>query len=235
MTERAEVAPADPRETKRPGWLELVVGLAVLAAVAYGTPRLLDPLGITGLPRALTLAALSGVAGILGFAAAVAVRRIGPALFGLRSTSMRWLLWGVAGGLLALIVSRVIGVIIMLTGAQPETIQDVYTESGSSGAFSVVLSLLFLAVLTPLGEELTFRGVVTTVLLRYGAVVGVVGSSLIFAIMHGINVIFFTALVVGLVAGEMRRRSGSVWPSVVVHVVNNGVSQLIALALAGAL
>jgi membrane protease YdiL (CAAX protease family) len=60
----------------------------------------------------------------------------------------------------------------------------------------------------PLGEELAFRGVVTTALLRYGALVGVVGSALIFAVMHGINVVFVAALIAGLITAELRRRSG---------------------------
>ena len=42
-------------------------------------------------------------------------------------------------------------------------------------------------------------------------------------------------LVVGLVAGELRRRSGSVWPGVVTHLVHNAMAQVVALAFAGVL
>ncbi|RCK70293.1 CPBP family intramembrane metalloprotease [Desertihabitans brevis] len=227
-------APDRPRTA--PGWPELLVGLAVLALVAYGTaPLVLTPLGLEGVARGLALGALSGVAGIIAFLVALALRVRRPEAFGVRGTTVRWLLLGALGGLVALVVARIIGVITLLLGIQPENIQQPYTEAGSAGVWSVVLSLLFLALLTPLGEELLFRGVVTTVLLRYGAVVGVVGSAVVFALMHGINAVSFSALVVGLVAGELRRRSGSVWPGVVVHVVNNAVSQLIALLLAGLL
>ncbi len=41
-----------------------------------------------------------------------------------------------------------------------------------------------------------------------------------------------TALIVGLVAAELRRRSDSVWPGVVVHIVNNLIGQALALILA---
>nr|WP_255646099.1 CPBP family glutamic-type intramembrane protease [Actinoplanes polyasparticus] len=54
---------------------------------------------------------------------------------------------------------------------------------------------------------------------------------MIFALAHGINPAFVTALVVGLIAAEVRRRSDSIWPGVLVHVVNNLVGQLIALAV----
>lgn len=58
-------------------------------------------------------------------------------------------------------------------------------------------------------------------LLRYGAVVAVVVSSIVFALFHGVNLALPSALIVGLVAGEVARRSGSVWPAVVIHVINN--------------
>jgi membrane protease YdiL (CAAX protease family) len=62
-------------------------------------------------------------------------------------------------------------------------------------------------------------GVVTNALLRYGPFIGVAGSALIFALFHGTNLVFPAALVAGLITGEVFRRSGSVWPAVVVHVV----------------
>lgn len=87
---------------------------------------------------------------------------------------------------------------------------------------SLILATVFLGLLTPLGEELLFRGVIANVLLRHGRpVFGVVSSALIFAYMHGINIVFPAALVMGLVGAELLRRSGSVWPAVVVHVVFN--------------
>ena len=86
---------------------------------------------------------------------------------------------------------------------------------------TVLLATVFLGILTPIGEEFLFRGVVTNALLRYGPFIGVVGSALVFALLHGINVIFPAALVAGLIAGEVFRRSRSIWPAEIVHVVFN--------------
>lgn len=47
------------------------------------------------------------------------------------------------------------------------------------------------------------------------------GSAVIFALIHGINIVFPAALVVGLINAELLRHSGSVWPAVIVHVVFN--------------
>jgi uncharacterized protein len=58
-------------------------------------------------------------------------------------------------------------------------------------------------------------------LLRYGSFVGVVGSTMIFSLGHGINIVFPVAVVGGLATAEIFRRSGSVWPAVIVHVVLN--------------
>lgn len=77
------------------------------------------------------------------------------------------------------------------------------------------------------GEELLFRGVVTSALLRWGPVVGVVGSAFVFAVMHFNVAVAITAFVVGLIAAELRRRSDSIWPAFVVHVVNNLAANLI--------
>ncbi|BBG00114.1 MULTISPECIES: CPBP family intramembrane glutamic endopeptidase [Pseudonocardia] len=222
--------------TGPPGWPEIVVGLAVLAVVAYGSgPLIITPLGLSPVAHGLALGALSGIAGIAGFLAALGLRIRSLEAFGVRATTLRWLLIGVGGGVLAFVLVRILGIVMFALGIVPENIQESYTDAGSAGAWSVALSLVFLALLTPLGEELIFRGVLTTALLRYGAVVAVVGSALVFALMHGLNAVFFTALIVGLVAGELRRRSGSIWPAVAAHAVNNALAQAIALALAGVL
>ncbi|MDZ4877214.1 MAG: hypothetical protein CLLPBCKN_006649 [Chroococcidiopsis cubana SAG 39.79] len=109
---------------------------------------------------------------------------------------------------------------IGITG-NTENIQGVYVQGGSGGTLSLVLATVFLGLLTPLGEELVFRGVITTALLRHGVVLGVVGSTLIFAIAHGFNIVFPAAVVAGLATTEIYRRSGSIWTAVVVHVVFN--------------
>jgi membrane protease YdiL (CAAX protease family) len=91
---------------------------------------------------------------------------------------------------------------------------------------SLILATLFLGLLTPLGEELLFRGVIANVLLRHGSVFGVVSSALIFAFMHGINIVFPAALVMGLVGAELLCRTGLVWPAIIIHVVWCGLWSL---------
>ena len=82
------------------------------------------------------------------------------------------------------------------------------------------------AGLTGLGEEVFFRGVVANVLWKYGAWAGVLVSALIFAVVHGFNLILPIAFVVGVVNAIIFRRSGSIWPCVIVHVMYNGISNV---------
>lgn len=214
--------PAASDRPVRPGWIEVIVGLAVLAAVGFAFPILvLRPLQLSTAVGGIVAAFLSGGAGLAGFAAAALIRIRSWRAFGVRGTTWRWLLLGVAGGLVALLAKIIIiPLFVALTGV-PQDTQEGYAAGASGGALFLVLMALSLAVFTPIGEELLFRGVVTTALLRYGPIIGVVGSSVIFALLHGINVVLPAALIVGLITAELRRRSGSIWPGVIVHAVNN--------------
>ncbi len=95
------------------------------------------------------------------------------------------------------------------------------------------LAWLYFGFGAPLQEELIFRGLLQTVLARNlsasgetsarNGVAAVVGAAILFALVH-FAVGPWTAavaLVLGLLAGELRRRSGSVFPAVFVHVIFN--------------
>ena len=71
----------------------------------------------------------------------------------------------------------------------------------------------------------------TNALARYGPWVAVLGSSTIFALAHGINYILPVAFVVGVVAALLLRRTGSIWPGVTVHAVNNAYSLIVPAIL----
>lgn len=212
----ASRVPAD-----RPGWAEVSVGLIVLSVVGFGGGALIAQLPIEPVVIGLIFTALTGVACLVGFCAAFLLRIRSLQAFGVRGASIQWLLLAVVIGLIAFVAkSGAIVLYIWATGDDTSP-QEIYATGASGGLWTAILATCFFSFLTPLGEEFLFRGVVANALLRYGAFVGVVGSALIFAIFHGINLVFPAALVVGLVAGEVFRRSGSVWPAVVVHAVVN--------------
>ncbi|WP_236541115.1 CPBP family intramembrane glutamic endopeptidase [Spiractinospora alimapuensis] len=215
----------------RPGWPEVVVGLLTMVAAILVLP-FFGPWGLDldAVAFGLVVAAWSGVGGLAGFTAAALIRLRSFAPFGVRRTTWRWMLAGVVGGLVALLVKAAVTVAVTtLTDFGDTNPQGMYYDAAGGGVVALALTFLFLAVLTPVGEEFLFRGVLTNALLRYGPVVGVVGSSVVFALFHGINIILPAALVVGVIAAELMRRSGSIWPAVAVHAVNNMALPLLVL------
>jgi membrane protease YdiL (CAAX protease family) len=54
----------------------------------------------------------------------------------------------------------------------------------------------------------------------------VIVSTPVFAVMHGFSVVFPVALVLGTVTAMIYHHSGSIWPAVMLHAVNNGIALL---------
>ncbi|WP_047868685.1 CPBP family intramembrane glutamic endopeptidase [Nocardiopsis sp. RV163] len=230
MTSPSTAQRMDPTKP-RPGWVELSVGLAIMALIAFVLAPQLGRLGMSDPTAGIVGGVVSGGGGLLAFAAAALVRRRSWEAFGVRRTTVRWLLIGLAAGLVAF-AARVVAVYLVTLIIDVETdTQASYAAGAGAGLVSLALMMLTLAVLTPIGEEFLFRGVVTSALLRYGALVGVVGSAVVFALMHGINEVLPAAVIVGLIAGELYRRSGSIWPGVLMHALYNAIT-LALLALA---
>lgn len=217
-----------------PGWAEIVVGLLVMAMVSYGFGSQIHRLGLHPTANGLVFASLSGVAGLLSFLVAASLRVRDLPAFGIRGTTRRWLLIAVGVGVAAVIAKLALWAVTAQSLQGSSHVQDVYVAGGRGGTGALVLATALLGILTPVGEEFLFRGVVTTALLRYGAPIAVVGSAFVFALMHGINAILPVALIEGLLAAEVYRRSGSIWTAVGVHVVYNLPSVPLMVLSAGA-
>ncbi len=217
--------------TPRPGWIEMSVGLAVMALIVFVFAPYLGSLGMSGPTSGIVGGVVSGGGGLLAFAAAALVRRRSWEAYGVRRTTARWLLVGLAAGLGAFAARAVVVYLVTLIIDVETDTQSSYGAAAGAGLVSLTLAMLTLAVLTPIGEEFLFRGVVTSGLLRYGTLIGVVGSAVVFALMHGINEVLPAAVIVGLIAAELYRRSGSIWPGVLMHALYNAISLgLLALA-----
>ncbi|MFD9739252.1 CPBP family intramembrane glutamic endopeptidase [Umezawaea sp. NPDC059074] len=222
----------EPTATRptHPGWPEVLAAAVTYALVYLAGPPLVDRLvGDSAVASGLTYAALSGVMGLLAFAAAFMIRIREWPVFGVRAAPARWLLIAVGLGVGAVVLSQIASVtVIALLGDRAADVQEEYREAASAGPVALVLQLLFLAVLTPLGEELAFRSVLTNALSRYGAWVSGVVSTLVFAAVHGLNLTLVPAIVVGGINAYLFLRTRSVWPGVIVHAVNNGASTVLA-------
>lgn len=166
-----------------------------------------------------------------GVAAAVAglIRVRSTAALGLIRPAGRWLLIGAACGFLGFLVNRVVVLVYVGVTGDVTNPQQGMADTAMGGVWwQFGLLLLFGAVLTPIGEELLFRGIGFGWLRRWGFLLAAVVSSAIFGLAHGLNVVLPAAVLLGLVHAWLYERSGSIWPAVVSHAVNNGIVFILA-------
>ncbi len=106
----------------------------------------------------------------------------------------------------------------------------VNTDTGAQGYDNspAAIALLFFstAVMPAFMEEFVYRGVVLGMLRRFGNGVAVVGSSLLFGLMHGNIVQIPFAFIVGLVLAYLVTKTGSIWVGVALHFANNAYACL---------
>jgi membrane protease YdiL (CAAX protease family) len=202
-----------------PGW-SLVIFLLALPVIGFVVLWFLpnhEMMTVLGAFFAVGLLAVIVAVAPLGKAA-------GPAL-GLRPAHWKYPVLGAVGTLaLSVAVSQI--------GIEPEGVKQVI--EGVREPRQLIQSLLFLAVLAPVVEELVFRGLLYGWIAgRWGGWPAVIVSSLAFAGAHWEPAHVVLVLPLGLLFGWLRRRTDSLLPSLVAHIVNNGFALLAAVYLPG--
>jgi uncharacterized protein len=108
-----------------------------------------------------------------------------------------------------------------------EVSQDI-KQLGANTSLALRLPLAVLVIsIGPMVEELLFRSVLLSAIARYtGNGVAIVLSALLFACVHLPDLSFLwyalpNLALLGLILGWLRVQSGSIWPAVVAHGMNN--------------
>lgn len=87
----------------------------------------------------------------------------------------------------------------------------------------LLLNLLIIALIPAVGEELTFRGVLQQSLTRkMNPHIAIILSAAIFSFIHFQFYGFLPRMFLGILLGYMFYISGSLWPNILMHFVNNG-------------
>ena len=201
------------------GWC-LVIFLFALPVIGFVIVRFLpdhETMTILGAFFAIGLLAVILAVAPLGWAAF-------PAL-GLRPAPWKYAIFGALGTL-------ALSVAVSQLGIEPQGMKQVVEIVREP--HQLMLSLLLLAVLAPFVEELIFRGLLYGWIAgRWGGLPAWIVSSIAFAAAHYEPAHAILVLPLGVLFGWLRRRTDSLLPSLVAHVINNGFALLAAVYLPG--
>lgn len=88
-------------------------------------------------------------------------------------------------------------------------------------AVGIVLSFINVALVPAVCEEFLFRGCVLSSLLPYGKTTAIIGSAMMFALMHNNFWQFFYTFIAGIILGAVYVYTGSIWAGTFIHLFNN--------------
>jgi membrane protease YdiL (CAAX protease family) len=93
-----------------------------------------------------------------------------------------------------------------------------------------IVNGIVIAVIAPIVEELTFRGLGYSLLARYGRWVAIIGTGIAFGLAHGLVQAFPFLAAFGIGLAYLRSRVDSVYPGMIVHGLFNAVALTVAVA-----
>lgn len=123
-----------------------------------------------------------------------------------------------AASIFASLVVNIIRFVLSKSGIQMTTPAFNVPWDSPVGALFMILAIV---VVAPVTEEIICRGVLLTVFRRFGNVFAVVGSSLIWALLHGNLVQGVPVFLMGLIFGMLALKSESIIPTIILHSINN--------------
>jgi uncharacterized protein len=223
-----------PSADRRPGvdvgkltaWLTLIAVASVLAygdRAASGKPPKNAVYHYDTAAGSLILYAI-----IFGIVLAIARRGNMRQLFALRRPRSWWRAIGWAILVLVLVSALNAALNPFLHPGREQGYTPNGWQANHAGAFA--LNFFTIAVIAPIVEELTFRGLGFSLLLPFGTPVAVLGIGLAFGLWHGL--IQALPVLVGFGAGLawIRARSDSVYPGMALHAVFNAIALAVAVS-----
>jgi membrane protease YdiL (CAAX protease family) len=110
-------------------------------------------------------------------------------------------------------------------------VSEVYSElvgltTESYALYEIILLFISTAIVPGIVEEILFRGAVMSNLAPYGKTTALLGSALLFGLMHQNYYQLLYATVAGLVLGYAYMRTGNILCPILIHFSNNAFSVL---------
>lgn len=151
--------------------------------------------------------------------------------FGWRLPSLRFLVAAALIGIAAWVPAREITVIQSMILPPPDSlIETAEAMAKTLAAMPWWHVILILAVVPAVCEELLFRGFLLTGLMRsLKPWPAILVSAAVFAVFHFVFFKFALTAAMGVLLAYLFRRSGSVFPGMMVHLLHNGIGVLTSL------
>lgn len=166
-------------------------------------------------------------------------RRLDRRLFGPSQPTGTWkgLGFGLLSGIAALFSVVIVNMILALSGAMDDPVEQQVLQDALSGGAALALAGIIAVVVAPIVEEVIFRGILHRALAdRFGVWVGAIVSSALFALIH-VEVLLSQPFglvglfVVGFVLALAYHWTGNLLVPILGHAVFNAAMLSLAVAI----
>lgn len=155
----------------------------------------------------------------------------GLRLFKISASDIGWRksrdLWKILAGIAFVLTYRILKEVFAGNNVHGGTAISLSSFWGMLDNPVVYYHLIIVPFVSPLFEELFYRGIIFTALeRRHGWFYAVIGSALFFSAFHTTKIISFSLELFfkGVIYGLLRKWDGSIWSSVCAHSMNNLLS-----------
>jgi membrane protease YdiL (CAAX protease family) len=141
--------------------------------------------------------------------------------------------WGTAARVgLGVGIGMIVLTLILTPILEPGREQGVTPDTWEpKHAAAYIANGIVIAVVAPIVEELTFRGLGYSLLARYGRWTAIIGTGVVFALAHGLVNAFPLLAAFGIGLAYLRSRVDSVYPGMIVHGLFNAIALIVAVAV----
>jgi membrane protease YdiL (CAAX protease family) len=180
-------------------------------------------------PASTDIATMIQDLGFVGAAVFLAaqVAPVRPSQFGLVAPASVWRAVGIliAGAVLFIVVSDVYFTLLHASGQEKEFVKEI---GGNAGTLGILAVCALTTVVAPICEELLFRGFIFRSLSNWrGPWPAALITGALFGVVHGLSaplVDLAPLAFLGFVLCIVYWRSGSLYPCIALHVVNNAIA-----------
>ena len=194
------------------------MGIALARGGGTSTPDLASSLGAS---------AVGGLSCVL-----VALGELQPAAMGMRHARRPWWVVGSVAPVLFTVLGT--GWMALLADLDAGLVaeQQLLQQIAAAPPLLALLAAVYAVLGAPLAEEVLFRGALHEICAaKWRGAWGSLATGVLFGVLHLADPIAVPPLILmGVALGELRRRSGSLWPCVLAHAGNNVLAVALALA-----